>query len=89
MKLTSTIIAFILLTSMLIVGVFAVKQTQFSVGGNIVFNANGVEATISQGELICGNYVTGSAESKMKEIEITSDKTAIKELKNSALFLLS
>ena len=47
MKLTSTIMAFFLLTSMLIVGVFAVKQTQFSVGGNIEFNAKGIEATIA------------------------------------------
>ena len=77
MKLTSTIIAFILLTSMLIVGVFAVKQTQFSVGGNIVFNASGIDATISAGTLsTTGSWATGNGTGKMQEIEINTNKSS-------------
>ena len=56
-KLTSTIIAFVLLASMLIVGVFAVKQTEFSVGGSIVFDAKGIEAKI---EYVDGSFTNGT-----------------------------
>ena len=78
MKLTSTIIAFILLTSMLIVGVFAVKQTNFSVGGNIVFNATGVEAkvefvSLTTGALAEGTVDTDSDNDKMKDVTIDTN----------------
>ena len=60
MKLTSAIISFILLLGILAVGVFAVKQTNFNVGGSIVFNAKGIEATIEYVSLTNGT-VTGTA----------------------------
>ena len=76
MKLTSTIMAFMLLASMLIVGVFAVKQTEFSVGGNIVFNASGINATISKGTMSGGIWdAVVDASSKMKEIKIDTSKS--------------
>ena len=48
-KLTSLITTFVLLCSLLTVGVFAVKNTTFNVGGDIVFNVQGIEATITRG----------------------------------------
>ena len=48
-KLTSLITTFVLLCSLLTVGVFAVKNTTFNVGGDIVFNVKGIEATITRG----------------------------------------
>ena len=45
-KLTTLITTFVLLVSMLIVGVFAIKKTDFEVTGNIQFKATGIEATI-------------------------------------------
>ena len=77
MKLASTVMAFILLVGMLTVGVFAVKQTQFSVGGNIEFKASGINATISAGTLsTTGSWTTGDGTGKMQEVEINTDKSA-------------
>ena len=45
-KLTSLITTFVLLCSLLTVGVFAVKNTSLIVGGNIEFNVKGIEASI-------------------------------------------
>ena len=45
-KLTSLITTFVLLCSLLTVGVFAVKNTTFNVGGSIEFNVKGIEASI-------------------------------------------
>ena len=45
-KLISLITTFVLLCSLLTVGVFAVKNTTFNVGGNIEFKVKGIEADI-------------------------------------------
>lgn len=45
-KLTILFTTFIILASILTVGVFAVKNTSFNVGGDILFNVKGIEATI-------------------------------------------
>ena len=50
-KITSLVTTFILLCSLLTVGVFAVKNATFNVGGDIVFNVQGIEATITRGAI--------------------------------------
>ena len=79
-KLTTLIMAFILLTSLLTVGVFAVNKTNLNVGGNIVFKVDGIEATIA----LTDNGLTDAELSDgksagvdlMKPITINNDKTA-------------
>ena len=68
-KLVSLIMTFVMLTSLLVVGVFAVKQTDFQVSGNIVFKTKGIEATISSATLSEGVTVDKS----MQEIVIAED----------------
>ena len=76
-KIISCLITFFMVLSALIVGVFAVKQTNFNVGGNINFIATGINATISQGVLSdTGLWVDESdAEIKMQEIVLNTEKT--------------
>ncbi len=69
-KLTSTVIAMVLVLTMLIVGVLSAKTVTNNVGGRIEFTTTGVEATISRGQ-INGADVEG----KMTGISITNKTT--------------
>ena len=65
-KVTSLITTFILLCSLLTVGVFAVKNTTFNVSGNIEFNVQGIEASITRdsvaGFVTTNDKVVGDAD---------------------------
>ena len=79
-KLTSLITTFVLLCSLLTVGVFAVKNTTFNVGGNIEFNVQGIEADIEltangvQNAVLADNAVAGT--DVMNKIEIRNNTSA-------------
>ena len=80
-KLTSLITTFVLLCSLLTVGVFAVKNTTFNVGGDIVFNVQGIEAEVKLEELTNASlneqtYNTGAETDKLKTFELDNDMTA-------------
>ena len=78
-KLISFITTFILLCSLLVVGVFAVKNTTFNVGGNIAFNVQGIEATITRGE--CAGFtadktIGNEAGNILRDITIDNNMSA-------------
>lgn len=79
-KLISLISTLLLLCSLLTVGVFAVKNTTFNVGGDIVFNVHGIEATIAltdpglQNIVLPNNVIAGT--NVMNPITINNEKTA-------------
>ena len=78
-KLTTLIITFLLLVSLLIVGVFAVKNTNFKVGGEIVFNAKGIEATItrvSTSGFTSDKTIGNEPGNILSDIVINNDKSA-------------
>ena len=77
-KLFSLIIMFATIICILIVGVWAVKSTNFQVGGNINFAAKGINATISKGVLSStGSFKNSGDEStKLQEIIINTSKTS-------------
>ena len=72
-KLISTISAFILVLSMLFVGVFAAQNVQLNVGGNVSFTASSVYAKIT------GSYVgtkeQPSTAKELTQIDIDADTT--------------
>ena len=73
LKLISTISAFILVLSMLFVGVFAAQNVQLNVGGSVSFTASSVYAQIT------GSYV-GTVEhpstaKQLTQIDIDADTT--------------
>ncbi len=73
MKLTSVIIAIALVLSMLIIGVLSVKNVNFKIEGNISFKAEGLELTISNGQLNNADAYTGTTTAlseKMKGLKI-------------------
>ena len=76
-KLVVTVMAMCLVLTLGVFGILAVKTLNMSVGGNITFNASGINATISQGTLSStGSWVTaGDADAKLKEVKVTTDKT--------------
>jgi hypothetical protein len=83
MKLKTKLLYLMIMMSiamvMVVVGVFAVKTTTFQVGGNITFNAKGINATISQGVLTDCSFTDSSivaGTNKLKAITINTDKTA-------------
>ena len=78
-KLISLITTFILLCSLLVVGVFAVKNKTFNVGGDIVFNVQGIEATITRGE--CAGFtadktIGDQAGNILSNIELNNNMSA-------------
>ncbi len=77
-KLTSCIIAFMMIISVLVVGVWALKTTNFTVGGNITFKTKGIQATITDatltGATTTDNTTVGSA-TRCKDITITDNTT--------------
>lgn len=82
-KLITTIISSCLVLCLGVIGIFAVKTLNMSVGGNISFTADGITATISQGYLYnsAGTkyadsdvFVTGGTSEDMQPIKITNDK---------------
>ncbi len=77
-KLTSCIIAFMMIMSVLVVGVWALKTTNFTVGGNITFKTKGIQATITDatltGATTTDNTTVGSA-TRCKDIIITENTT--------------
>lgn len=75
-KLISLVMTFVLLTSLLTVGVFAVKNTSFNVGGNIVFNAQGIEAEVKLEALNNGSLIAPQTlANKMLTFELNNDMT--------------
>ena len=74
-KLTSLITTFILLCSLLAVGVFAVKNTTFNVGGNIEFNVKGIEAYINLTDPGTANLAVNNESPVMQPIEIRNTTT--------------
>ena len=78
-KLISLIITFMLLINLLTVGVFAVKNTSFDVGGYIKFTVKGIEATISLTDKGLTDAIlldgTTAGVDVMKPIIIDNDKT--------------
>ena len=70
-KLIFTCIAFVVTLSFLMMGVFAMKNVNFDMGGSIGFSASGITATISQGTLSStGLYKNAEDEgTKMKEVK--------------------
>ncbi len=80
MKTKTKIMAFVSLLSLtfvlLMVGVWALKNINFSVGGNLSYVAPGVEATISKGTLTNGVWENaGDASTKMPQTQITKNDT--------------
>ena len=78
-KLISLITTFVLLCSLLTVGVFAVKNTTFNVGGDIVFNVQGIEATITRGDTagFTADKTIGNAEGNiLSDITLNNNMTA-------------
>ena len=77
-KLINLITTFVLLCSLLTVGVFAVKNTTFNVGGNIEFNVQGIEADIElvsfNNAELADNAVAGT--DVMNKIEIRNNTSA-------------
>lgn len=74
-KLTSLITTFILLCSLLAVGVFAVKNTTFNVGGNIEFNVKGIEADINLTDPGTANLAVNNESPVMQPIQIRNTTT--------------
>jgi len=75
-KLIATISAFCLVCVMLVVGVWALKNTSFDIGGKISFTATGVKATVSTAVLSNGTHKTPSDEStKMQTFSIDVNDT--------------
>ncbi len=76
-KLLMIMSAICLLTVMITMGVWAVKKTDFIVGGDIGFTTTGLSATISQGVISDASaWVNASdADIKMKPVELNTDKT--------------
>ena len=74
-KLTSLITTFILLCSLLAVGVFAVKNTTFNVGGNIEFNVKGIEADINLTDPGTANLAVNNDTPVMQPIQIRNTTT--------------
>ncbi len=61
---------------MLVVGVWALKTVNFTVGGNLSYIAPGIEATISKGTMSNGVWVNASdASTKMPLTQITTTDT--------------
>ncbi len=80
MKTKTKIMAFVSLISLtlilLMVGVWALKTIDFTVGGNLSYVAPGVEATISKGTLTNGVWENaGDASTKMPQTQITKNDT--------------
>lgn len=75
-KLLITVASSCLVIAMLMVGVWALKNVSFSVGGDISFTATGINATISKGTLAGGSWFTSAdADTKMQEVVLNTNKT--------------
>ena len=70
-KLITIVTAFVLVLSLLTVGVFAVQSATVNLGGTITFNATDVQATISAGTVANGTVT--DAEAKLQEIKLDAD----------------
>ena len=84
-KLVSLIMTFVMLASLVVVGVLALKQTDFQVSGNIVFKTKGIEATISSATLSEGVTVDKSMQEivigeETKEEDLTASYNTWKDM---------
>lgn len=70
-KLITVISAFVLVVSLLTVGVFAVQSATVNMGGTITFNATDVQATISAATVANGTVTDAAA--KLQEIKFDAD----------------
>lgn len=71
MKLLSCISAFIIVASLMLISVFAATNVTLNIGGNVTFQAVGVQATISQG--VVANGTVADSASKMQAVTIDSE----------------
>ena len=78
-KVLLLVSCFCLVLGLCIVGVLSVMKLDFSMGGNIIFNAKGINATISNGTLSESGKFKDSAqqENAMKGFTINTDKTLL------------
>ena len=75
-KLALIAMSLCLVVALGVIGIFAVKTLNMTVGGNITFTADGILASISKGTMAGGNYVTPADETtKMLPVEVTTNKT--------------
>lgn len=81
-KIFSAITTFVLLVSLLVVGVWALRQVDFSVTGEVKFEATGVEATISCTGLENGTLTEGTlGTDKLTDVKIDTSLTKTDLLK--------
>ena len=71
MKLVSCVSAFIIVASLMLISVFATTNVTLNIGGNVTFQAVGVQATISQG--VVANGTVADSASKMQAVTIDSE----------------
>ncbi len=71
MKLVSCVSAFIIVASLMLISVFAATNVTLNIGGNVTFQAVGVQATISQG--VVANGTVADSASKMQAVTIDSE----------------
>ena len=71
MKLVSCVSAFIIVASLMLISVFAATNVTLNIGGNVTFQAVGVQATISQG--VVANGAVADSASKMQAVTIDSE----------------
>ena len=75
-KISLVAMSLCLVIALGVLGIFAVKTLNMSVGGNITFMADGILASISKGTMAGGSFVTpADADTKMKAVEVTTNKT--------------
>ena len=81
-KLASSIIAVILLLSVLVVGVLSVKQVNLGIGGTITFTAKGITGAITFGDeegangfTNCGFVSESDATGKLSQIILNTTKS--------------
>ena len=75
-KLLLTVSMMCVVLVMLMMGVWAVKNVDFNMSGNINFTTDGILATISSGTLSGGTFaIPSDADEKLKEVVLNTDKT--------------
>lgn len=77
-KLILCIVAFIMIASLMLVGIFATQTVTMQIGGNVTFNATDLQVTISDGVLANGTMT--DSESKMQGVKIDAYDDGAEEL---------
>ena len=77
-KLISIIVAFVMVVSLMLVGIFASSTITMQMGGNVTFNATDLQVTISDGVLANGTMTDST--SKMQGVKIDAYDDGAEEL---------